>query len=929
MIVASGGSPDQSSKKSSAPLEIMGHRIDEKSTLGLIVAKRHWTQRRLFAFIDQPASQLFLVSLLFISLFIADAWTLGNQPDSNNDALYGVLTAIFVIFSIECLSLCYSQKQYVTSIFFLLDLLGTFSIILDIGWIASSFISFGAQSNGAILRSTRAAKLGARYGRLMRILKLTRFLRHLPCFSAAEEVPEPAISHVRKVTTTLISRLSQHFAGVLMIAVIVVPFMSYSPSEESPAAWEQSLKLAAKNPSMTWTDLDKAVNKMHGFYRSNLPQLLSVDIVKPSFDPSNRRSWSWKTRDVLRESNVVIYGSSFKSKTMLAGAKVRILMDMTAANQQDSMLGILLVIMVIILLVGTASSLQFNVDRMVVEPLEKMTDKLMRFATDMLKEWKASMPKPDPASSSPGGAEQGQDDDEDDDLEDVMLEKMIEKIGRIVELRSDKHNSIELSAHEAAAAGLDSHTIDTLKKTFTNNGQTVHNEYTLETVDDNTDEVLRLEKLNLSFTTVDPAVLNSWNFDVLDYSHEQLIETFAYMFDFLNVFDQFRLPRPVFIAFMKELSARYVNANTYHNFSHGCDVAHTVYRLIYVPSLHLAFSHLEVFSILTAALAHDVGHPGLNNVYLVKAKHSLALQHNDKSPLENMHCVQLYDILSKSETNIFVGLVETQWREARKIILRAILATDMAHHFECIKETKMFGEIHGDNIKQFCQGTVSTIDALSEEKNRHFLLDLCLHCADISNPYKAWKICERWADLVIEEFCLQGDREKREGLEISPMCDRASMNLCNSQLGFIDFVVSPLVIGESPVVLLHALFFLFILHSVQSVSPPRPLPPHTHTQPSCKYFPLCSRLAKTWRATLSTGASAKSSTLRPTPTSSPRTIRPRRPRWTTRSRPLRKSLRLRQRCAPSTQPAPPRRSTRRLLLLLPPPSRPGRGPCGA
>jgi hypothetical protein len=37
-------------------------------------------------------------------------------------------------------------------------------------------------------------------------------------------------------------------------------------------------------------------------------------------------------------------------------------------------------------------------------------------------------------------------------------------------------------------------------------------------------------------------------------------------------------------------------------------------------------------ALLVGSLAHDVGHPGVNNVYLVKAKHELALQHNDRSP---------------------------------------------------------------------------------------------------------------------------------------------------------------------------------------------------------------------------------------------------------------------------------------------------------
>jgi 3',5'-cyclic-nucleotide phosphodiesterase len=96
-----------------------------------------------------------------------------------------------------------------------------------------------------------------------------------------------------------------------------------------------------------------------------------------------------------------------------------------------------------------------------------------------------------------------------------------------------------------------------------------------------------------------------------------------------------------------------------------------------------------VFSVLVGALAHDVGHPGLNNLFLVKSKHELAMSHNDRSPLENMHCVVLYEILSKEATNIFVGFENNQWRDARKVILTIILGTDMSHHFEQISKTQV------------------------------------------------------------------------------------------------------------------------------------------------------------------------------------------------------------------------------------------------
>jgi cAMP-specific phosphodiesterase 4 len=214
-----------------------------------------------------------------------------------------------------------------------------------------------------------------------------------------------------------------------------------------------------------------------------------------------------------------------------------------------------------------------------------------------------------------------------------------------------------------------------------------------------------------------------------------------------------------------------------------------------IPSLNDVFTNMELFSVLVGALAHDVGHPGVNNVYLVKSKHELALSHNDKSPLENMHCVVLYEILGKAATNIFVNLSEAQWRESRKIILTIILGTDMSHHFEQISKTQLFLEVNGEDVKEYCVGLKPDIDCMKDEKNRMFIMELVLHCSDISNPFKPYTLCAKWADLVVEEFCLQGDRERSEGLEISPMCDRDQIVLCNMQMGFIEFVVAPLIIA--------------------------------------------------------------------------------------------------------------------------------------
>lgn len=225
-------------------------------------------------------------------------------------------------------------------------------------------------------------------------------------------------------------------------------------------------------------------------------------------------------------------------------------------------------------------------------------------------------------------------------------------------------------------SNIDSTTATWLNQSYASNSHVVAVEH-LPHVDEE-GEKHRIEQLENQQNLVSRERLQSWNFDVLEYSTEQLCEITVYMFSLVNLLDDFQVPLGVFKHFLGEIASRYIEKNTYHNFKHGVDVCHTTYRIIMLPQLNLVFSSLDVLAMLIGALAHDVGHLGVNNVFLVKTKHELALQHNDRSPLENMHCVVLYDVLSRNASNVFASLNDMQWKEARKIILTIILGTDMS-----------------------------------------------------------------------------------------------------------------------------------------------------------------------------------------------------------------------------------------------------------
>jgi hypothetical protein len=103
-----------------------------------------------------------------------------------------------------------------------------------------------------------------------------------------------------------------------------------------------------------------------------------------------------------------------------------------------------------------------------------------------------------------------------------------------------------------------------------------------------------------------------------------------------------------------------------------------------------------------------------------------------------------------------------------------VLATDPSRHFTDLAKFKsMF--------------TSRKVD----DSNKMPLLDMIMHAADISNPTRPWHLCKRWAELVLQEFFNQGDREKELDLPVSYLCDRTQVVIGSSQTGFIDVIVKP------------------------------------------------------------------------------------------------------------------------------------------
>ena len=87
-----------------------------------------------------------------------------------------------------------------------------------------------------------------------------------------------------------------------------------------------------------------------------------------------------------------------------------------------------------------------------------------------------------------------------------------------------------------------------------------------------------------------------------------------------------------------------------------------------------------------------------------------------------------------------------------------------------------------DFLKELAQYLDQGMLDMSQSICRHFMLQIALKCADISNPCRNWNISRLWSYRACEEFYRQGDRERELELPITPICDRSNISVAKVSL---------------------------------------------------------------------------------------------------------------------------------------------------
>ncbi|KFY83451.1 hypothetical protein V498_08065 [Pseudogymnoascus sp. VKM F-4517 (FW-2822)] len=301
--------------------------------------------------------------------------------------------------------------------------------------------------------------------------------------------------------------------------------------------------------------------------------------------------------------------------------------------------------------------------------------------------------------------------------------------------------------------------------------------------------------------------IGDWNFSAHDLDDNGLLFATVRMLEHalqMEGMEEWRLPTDELLNFVVASRNGYNDFVPYHNFRHVVDVLQAVFLLLvrigalppFPPGASIEtepksklvklLRPFEALTLLIAAIGHDIGHPGVNNMFLVKSKAPLASLYNDKSVLESYHAAVYCQLLKR----LWPAVVKNE--EMKVLLTSCILSTDMGIHNQYMEKLEKLQESM-QNLSD--DDEIQNSDLVTY---RHVACNLLIKCADISNVARPFLCASVWTAILTEEFARQASMEEKIQLIPSTLFAPPAteiISLGKSQTGFMSFYALPLFTG--------------------------------------------------------------------------------------------------------------------------------------
>jgi len=281
--------------------------------------------------------------------------------------------------------------------------------------------------------------------------------------------------------------------------------------------------------------------------------------------------------------------------------------------------------------------------------------------------------------------------------------------------------------------------------------------------------------------------IDNWNFNAYTVCQRRPGPAFCELgmevFRQHGLLEEFSISYEKLLSYLTHTAMKHSAEVSFHNVVHACSVLQAMHFFL-KAGLAVKLQKFDILVLLFVCSVRNVDHPGVNNAFvqqITNARRSSGPVSNVDCVLERHHINISFEALQMPQLDFLGAMPKEQFEHFKRVSEELMLVTDMSRHAEIMTE-------------YFTKATSQVLDA-TDQADRLLLMKLAVKCADWATTVMKPEIFRQAADLFFHELHQQGDRERAEGLSISPLCDRASFDMVAAQQNIIKFMVEPLYLA--------------------------------------------------------------------------------------------------------------------------------------
>ncbi|CAJ1960714.1 unnamed protein product [Cylindrotheca closterium] len=251
-----------------------------------------------------------------------------------------------------------------------------------------------------------------------------------------------------------------------------------------------------------------------------------------------------------------------------------------------------------------------------------------------------------------------------------------------------------------------------------------------------------------------------------------------------NAFHNFEHASHVMMSVSKLLS-RIVSADDVFNADENAAMSRNLQWSIHDHTYGITSDPMTQFSVILAALVHDLDHLGVSNAQLVKENHKLAKVFKSQSVAEQNSIVLAWDILMDERFHDFRRMIYTapfELERFRQLMANTVLATDIFDkQLNTLRRKRWDLAFHG-SASALQQAEDTTRDNVNRKAT--IVIEHLIQASDVSHTMQHWHIYCKWNERLFQEMTAA---HKAGRLAFDP-----AEKWYEGEMGFFDNYVIPL-----------------------------------------------------------------------------------------------------------------------------------------